>query len=156
MAHGLLSSRSQRLHHSRQINFYWLPTLKVGKSNSMNSFTNHTPLFNWSNTTCVSFRRSPVAPLLARRSLPARSIKFRTPWTCCSVLWNEITRIYVGWQNKFNNIKINRLITSLTPNIRKVKTKWLLEDCSFMCVLPTDLAKEFNSLLVCRKIISLK
>lgn len=31
------------------------------------------------------------------------------------------------------------LTTSLVPNILKVKTKWLLEDCSFMCVFPTDL-----------------
>ena len=31
--------------------------------------------------------------------------------------------------------------TSLIPHIRKVKTKWLRDDCSFICVLPTDLEK---------------
>ena len=39
------------------------------------------------------------------------------------------------------NLKSN---TSLTPMIRKVKTKWLLEDCSFICVFPTDLKFKNN------------
>lgn len=29
--------------------------------------------------------------------------------------------------------------TSLTPDMRSVKTKWLLDDCSFIWVLPIDL-----------------
>ena len=34
-----------------------------------------------------------------------------------------------------------KVSTSLMPHIRKVKTKWLRDDCSFICVLPTDLEK---------------
>lgn len=55
----------------------------------------------WTVNTWVSFRRSPVEPLLARRSLPARSIRFRTPSTCCSVLWKlekEAWRMFLTQQ----------------------------------------------------------
>jgi len=62
----------------------------------------------------VSLNRSPVVLLLESLSLPARSIRFKTPWTFCSVF-------------------------SFFPLIRSVKTKWLLDDYLFICVLPTDL-----------------
>lgn len=32
-----------------------------------------------------------------------------------------------------------KMCTSLTPEILSVKTQWLLDDCSFIAVLPTDL-----------------
>lgn len=36
-------------------------------------------------------------------------------------------------------IWIAEMCTSLTPEILRVKTQWLLDDCSFIAVLPTDL-----------------
>lgn len=43
---------------------------------------------------------------------------------------------------------IVRRYTSFTPDMRNVKTKWLLDDCSFICVLPTDL-KKHNANTLC-------
>lgn len=99
--------------------------------------------------TWVSFRRSPVAPLRESRSLPARSMRFSTPCTVCSVLWNlkhaNLMRINcTGTQKLERNhqepmIRMAKMCTSLTPEILRVKTQWLLDDCSFIAVLPTDL-----------------
>ena len=99
--------------------------------------------------TWVSFRRSPVAPLRESRSLPARSMRFSTPCTVCSVLWNSknanLMRINcTGTQKMETNyqkpmIWVAKMYTSLQPEILRVKTQWLLDDCSFIAVLPTDL-----------------
>lgn len=42
--------------------------------------------------------------------------------------------------NVFVSVK-NLISTSLNPEILNVKTKWLLDDCSFIAVFPTDLDK---------------
>ena len=109
--------------------------------------------------TWVSLNRSPVEPLFERRSLPARSIRFRTPCTCWSVLWqkNKLGCIMIhvivvtmddwdGWEWRIDikysldyYLKCNIINTSFTPYIRRVNTKWLLDDCSFIWVFPTDL-----------------
>lgn len=92
--------------------------------------------------TLVSFRRSPVAPLFDSLSLPARSIRFSTPWTCCSVFYKpDKSKSGDSWQKNRKYSIISKSSTSLTPLIRRVKTKWLRDDCSFICVLPTDLEK---------------
>ena len=91
--------------------------------------------------TWVSFNWSPVDPLLESLSLPARSIRFRTP--CFSVVWQtQITCVSQAivlkeWDD--GDIQVLRNVTSFTAEIRRVNTKWLLDDCSFICVLPTDL-----------------
>jgi hypothetical protein len=41
-----------------------------------------------------------------------------------------------------HDYNIRQISTSFTPDIRNVNTKWLLEDCSFIWVLPTDLEKQ--------------
>jgi hypothetical protein len=90
--------------------------------------------------TLVSFRRSPVAPLFDSLSLPARSIRFRTPWTCCSVFYKpDKCKSWDNWQKNRKYTIISNNSTSFMPLIRRVKTKWLRDDCSFICVLPTDL-----------------
>ena len=106
--------------------------------------------------TWVSFNRSPVDPLFESRSLPARSMRFRTPCTCWSVLWKkdkigcivmQVSVFVEGWDGNwklnighgFSYCQKRNIFTSFTPYIRRVNTKWLLDDCSFIWVLPTDL-----------------
>lgn len=92
-----------------------------------------------SKNTWVSFNWSPVEPLLESRSLPARSIRFKTP--CFSVVCKNKTAHVTkakpcSWRGHREKYKKS---TSLTADMRNVKTKWLLDDCSFICVFPTDL-----------------
>lgn len=89
--------------------------------------------------TWVSLSLSPVEPLFDKRSLPARSIRFKTPCTCCSVLCKKKTGLVYHTKQTFCKKKAGLVSTSLTPEILSVKTKWLLEDCSFIWVFPTDL-----------------
>lgn len=81
-----------------------------------------------------------MAPLLLRRSLPARSIKFNIPCTCWSVFCEvvEINHQHMTKDMLQSNIE-QYVLTSFTPEIRNVKTKWLRDDSSFMFVLLTDL-----------------
>ena len=74
------------------IDFYWLPSYKWKKikmiRNQISKSIQNRKEKSWLYFhTWVSFNRSPVDPLFERRSLPARSIRFKIPCTCWSVLW---------------------------------------------------------------------
>lgn len=66
--------------------------------------------------TWVSFNRSPVAPLLDSLSLPARSMRFNTPCTCCSVFYEREQYIKKMTLKKKVNIKVYKSVSKSIPH----------------------------------------